>query len=237
MRRRQRGAGAAAGRRRRDGWRDRFRRGPLLQEKHGSPLTSGLALLAIKRAGHLAGGIPGSRAVPVKPLGRSFGSLFCLTAALAIAAVCLPRLAWTQWLRFTDPFGDHPPFSRVLYEVEPGDVQVVYGSGLDIRVTTEGAPVDRLSLILQNPDDTGEETLPMFPEPGGEWRATVTNITAPGRYFVRSHAGRSCPLQHRRPDGAAVGAVRFRITPPAYTNRPPTKDRCRRAAWRACRAR
>jgi hypothetical protein len=68
-------------------------------------------------------------------------------------------------------------------------VQVVYGGSLDIRVTTEGPPVDRLNLILEGA--SGEESLPMFPEPGGGWRASVASVTAPGRYFVRSHADRS----------------------------------------------
>jgi hypothetical protein len=191
----------------------------LLEPESHVPLTSGLATLAVGRAGQLAGKIAGASAVPAKPLGWSFGGFGALILGVGIASLCLPRLAWTQWLRFTDPYGDHPPFSRALYKVEPGNVQVVYGGGLDIRVTTEGAPVDRLHLVLETEDPPTQETLPLFQEPGGEWTATLANLTSPGRYFVRSNAGRSPKFRIDILTVPQLEAVRFRITPPAYTNR------------------
>jgi hypothetical protein len=182
-------------------------------------LTAGLAELAVQRAEHLAAGVSGSRAIPLRPVYWSFGGVSAMVAVIGLAALGMPRLAWTQWLRFSDPFGDHPPFSQVEFTVQPGDTRVIYGAGLDIRVTTAGVPVDRLDLVL-NSDGANAETLPMFPEASGEWRATLTNVTSAGRYFVRAHAGRS---QNFRIDLITVPkleAVRFRITPPAYTNRP-----------------
>jgi hypothetical protein len=187
----------------------------------GAPLTRGLTALAVERAGRLAAQVPGGRAISARPVGWSLGAVTLLAAAVALVAVCLPRLAETQWWRFTDPFGDHPPYSRVLYHVVPGDIQVVYGGSLDIRVVTEGPPVDRLQLVLLSEDGGGGDTLPMFPEQGGEWRATLTNVTAPGRYFVRSSSGRSPRYDLSIFMVPLFESVRFRVTPPAYTNLPP----------------
>jgi hypothetical protein len=193
----------------------------LAGERAGAPLTRGLTALAVERAGRLAAQVRGSRAISARPVGWSLGTVTLLAAAVALVAVCLPRLAETQWWRFTDPFGDHPPYSRVLYHVVPGDVQVVYGGSLEIHVTTEGPPVDRLQLVLLSEDGSGGDTLPMFPEPGGEWRATLTSVTAPGRYFVRSPSGRSQRYDLSVFMVPLFESVRFRITPPAYTNLPP----------------
>ncbi len=190
------------------------------ERKEDSPLTVGLAHLAVERAGRVAAEVQTSRVAPARPIAWAVGALGGLGIGVGLIALCLPRLAETQWLRLSDPYGDHPPYSRVLYHVEPGDVQVVYGKGLDITVTTEGPPVDRLFLVLQPADGSGEETVPMFPEPGGEWRATLANVTASGRYFVRSHAGRSAKFGLTVLTVPRFEAVRFRITPPAYTNLP-----------------
>src|SRR5262249_13016210 len=194
----------------------------LLQEKRSlPPLTSGLAELAVDHAGRLARTIAGSRAVPAKPVYWSFANLSLLGLGIALVCLAMPQLARTQWLRFADPYGDHPPFSRVLYHVEPGDVSVLYGTGLDIRVTTQGVPVDRVDIVLQNPEVPGGETLPMFPEPGGEWKATIANVTTPGQYWVRSHAGRSRKFSIQVITVPRIEGVRFRIALPAYTNRAP----------------
>jgi hypothetical protein len=183
-----------------------------------SPLTGGLATLAVERAGTVAGRVDGRRAVPAKPLSWAVGTLAGLAVTIAVVAMALPRLTETQWLRFTDPYGDHPPYSRVVFAVEPGDVRVVYGGGFDIKVTTDGPPVEKLSLVLENAGN--EDALPMFPEPNGGWRATVASVTAAGRYHVRAHSGRSRKFDIGVITVPLIEAVRFRITPPAYTNRP-----------------
>jgi hypothetical protein len=190
-----------------------------LEARPMPPLSAGLAELAVRRAQRLALGVRGPQVVPLRPVYWSFGGVAALAAVVSMAAFGMPRLAWTQWLRFSDPFGDHPPFSRVEFTVEPGDTRVVYGAGLDIRVATAGESVERLDLVLQN-DGARVETLPMFPESSGQWRATLSNVTSAGRYFVRCHAGRSQSFRIDLITVPRLEAVRVRITPPAYTNRP-----------------
>jgi hypothetical protein len=144
-----------------------------------------------------------------------------LLAAVAVAGLFLPRVLQTEWLRFSDPFGDHPPYSRVLFHVTPGNQQVVYGTGIDIHVTTEGPAVDRLQLVWKPDEAADEEVLPLFAEPGGVWKATIASVTTPGQYHIRAHAGRSQRFRVSVLTVPRLEGLRFRITPPAYTNRHP----------------
>ena len=186
----------------------------------GPTITAGMAQLAIQRAANLADRVAPDKAVPARSLFRPLSGLGSLVLGIGLIAAAAPRLAATQWLRFIDPFGDHPPYSRLTFQVEPGDASVVYGKGLDLRVRPEGSAVDRIEAILQV-QGGAEETLPMFPESSGAWRATIAQITAPLRYYVRAPGSRSGKYQVTVITVPRIESVRFRITPPAYTNQPP----------------
>ncbi len=185
------------------------------------PLSAGLAALAVEDAARLAGGVVAGSAIPARPAVRSSAAFAGALFVLALLAMLMPRLAATQWLRFSDPYGDHPPYSPISLQVHPGDVRVVYGDSLDIRAVAGGAPVERVELVMVDAAGQAQERLPMFPEPDGRWRATIASVTAAGRYFVRADSARS----HRYAIDVAtlprIEEVRFRITPPAYTNQPP----------------
>ncbi|MBI4581215.1 MAG: hypothetical protein HY718_16045 [Planctomycetes bacterium] len=191
-----------------------------------SQLTEGLAEMAVERAARLANGVAARDAVPMGPLTRAVCGLSGV-GAIIVAVVLIARpMAAAEYWRFIDPFGDHPPYSRVSFQVEPGNADVVYGANQEIKVTTSGPPLDRLDLVLRTPVEPGpapgaapEEVLPMFGEPDGVWRATVAGVTTPMQYFVRADAGRSYRYRLDVITVPKLEAVRFRITPPAYTHR------------------
>jgi hypothetical protein len=185
-----------------------------------SPLEEELVRIAIGKAGEIAEQARDRQAAPAKPAVVALMAAGLLAVAVTLIAALAPKLALAQWLRFSDPYGDHPPYSPYTFHVEPGDARVVYGQGIEVRATVEGPPIDRLELILQ-PDGGGEpERLPMFPEEQGRWRASVADVTTPGRYLVEAKRARSA---RHRIDVIMVpqlSAVRFRVTPPPYTRRP-----------------
>jgi hypothetical protein len=182
--------------------------------------TAGLAQIAVERAAALASKVSAATAAPLRPLARPAGIVAGIFLLVAIVSLAAPRLASTQFLRFADPFGDHPPYSRVVFSVEPGDAKIVYGGGVDIRATAEGGTLESADLVLSQSGGS-DEALPMFPEPGGKWRATIANVTEPVRYHVRTRGARSRKYGIEVITVPKLEAVRFRITPPAYTNRPP----------------
>ncbi len=193
----------------------------LMSQPQTAPVSSHLAGLAIKQAGRKAQAVSAAAAVPAKPVKWSWGSLTGIAAVVVLLGLLLPRVAWTQWTRFSDPFGDHPAYSRVIYNVKPGNVKVIYGQGFDINVRTEGTGVERVDIVLQTNDVQGEEVLPMFPGADGTWQAVIAQVTTPGTYFVRSHAGRSEKFRIDVVTVPKIESVRFKVTLPEYTNRTP----------------
>ncbi len=211
---------------------------------HNMELTNGLANLAIRQATQLAGKVPQGRVVSARPVGRSISSVVVMLAAGLGISLLLPRLAATEWKRFADPYGDVPPFSNTVFEVQPGDSQVVYGAGLEIHVTVSGTPVDGLELVIQprekqkseiSPEtlhgggpeiasaQLQEEVLTLFAESDSKWRGTVANVTTPFSYFVRARGSRSQHYQVQVITVPRIEAVTFRTTPPAYTGLPTTE--------------
>ncbi len=186
-------------------------------------LTQGLAELTIQRASQLAEQVPEARVFPSVPAKRALGAAAALCFAVLLVVCCAPRLAAVELLRFSDPFGDHPPFSYTQLKVEPGNTDVRYGNPLDVVVVTQGPPVEELELVVRTVGDKGqphEEALPMFPEVAGQWRATIASVTTGGQYFVRSKTTRSHRYQLGVITVPELEEVRFRVTPPAYTRDP-----------------
>ncbi len=187
-------------------------------------LTQALAEMAVLKAARLAALVPPAVAAPSQPVRRAAIGFGTLSLGVVLIAMFAPRLAGTEWLRFADPFGDHPPFSQTDLRVEPGNTKVRYGDGLDVFVTTAGPPVDELELVLRTGNTkTGqrEETLPMFPDSPGRWRASVASVTLPGQYFVRARSTRSHRFQLEVITVPELAEVRFRVTPPEYTRDAP----------------
>jgi hypothetical protein len=186
-------------------------------------LCVGLARYAVQRAAALAVMVPGGQVIPLKPLARFAVLAAVVGLAIAAAVVLLPDIARTQWFRFLDPYGDHPPYAASTFVVEPAGTKVRYGEGLDIFVTVEGKPADGLELVLQPREAAASDVIgdlvPMFQEPGGKWRAALTNVTTEQNYFVRSRRARSSKYALDVITVPEIKDVRFRIIPPAYARR------------------
>lgn len=187
----------------------------------GGATTLNLAQLAIDRAAALAWNVSSTIAVPARPLVKPYVFFGAVLSFIGIAALIAPRLVSTQFARFLDPYGDHPPYSRITFHVHPGHTKVIYGLAMDIRATATGDIVESAELVLESADGKTAEPLPMFPETGGAWRATVANVTVPGRYFIRAEGARSKHFDIGVITVPRLETVRFRITPPAYTHHPP----------------
>ena len=93
---------------------------------------------------------------------------------------------------------------------------MIYGGAVDIRATVHGGAADHLELVLD-----GAESLPMFPEGNGVWRATVADVTNPEKYILRSGRARTTQFNLDVITVPKLSDVTFHIQLPAYTNRPP----------------
>ncbi len=178
-------------------------------------MTLGLSQLTIRKAGDIIDGVKPATAISlnrlIKPLALLIAGLFVMLEVTNLS----PGLLSAQWLRFTDPFGDHPPYSKLSFDVDPGNAKVIYGGAIDIRATVQGGVADRLELVLN-----GTESLPMFPEADGVWRATVADVTVPEKYILRTGWARTQQFNLDVITVPKLADVKFRIQLPSYTNRP-----------------
>ncbi len=184
------------------------------------PITSSLARIATGRAAQLIAAVAPERLVPnaswLKPF-YGFVFLICLVGVIGGIA---PRMLSTQWLRFVDPFGDHPPFSWITIDVNPKGLKVIYGGSTDVRATLDGGVSDRADVVIKSAG-SAEETIPMFPEGENKWRATLANVITSGVYFVRANHARSDRFDLTVITVPKLENVSVRVTLPAYTHRPP----------------
>lgn len=189
-----------------------------------SLVTHGLVDIAVQRANRVCGNTPRSKVVPLREFRRPAYAVSAVAIGLIFTGFAVPRLLSTEWLRFTDPHGDHPPFSRIEFNVEPGDTRIVYGGHADITAsTTRGtanAVVEDLELVLVDGNGEEFESLPMFPESERRWRSTIVDVTQDMSYFVRARRARSHKHTIDVITVPQLERVSLRVTPPAYTNRP-----------------
>lgn len=194
----------------------------LAQSTQKDPIQKGLSTLAVGKASVIAGDIAPEEFAPFNHAGRAWMGLLSLCGVIFILWIFFPDAAGTEWARLTDPFGDHPPYSRLKFEVKPGDTEVVYGDALDVTASTRGGLVQELDLVVLRADGI-EETLPMFEDRELAWKAQLTGITEPIQYCVRTNRARSRFFKAGIITTPRIEDVRVTITPPPYTNLPPSE--------------
>jgi len=186
------------------------------------PLTRTLAKHAIRDAeGKLD--LPALPPLAREPrLKRSFGILAATAAVLLIISIFGGPHTRNEWMRFLDPFGDHPPFSLTRLEITSPvpDHRVVYGNGFTVEVAAKGHQPKELFLTAVS--ETGKITIPMSARGDETYLARLDNITHP--LTLTAHTGNESARSHRRLLGLIltprIDKTTVTTTPPAYTGLP-----------------
>ena len=119
--------------------------------------------------------------------------------------------------RFLDPRGDHPPFSRVNFEVAPGGAEVLFGGGVDVKARTTGPPVDKLWLVTRS--GTNVSRAIMFLAPDKSFFQTLANLREPAEYFVTDGTARSRKFSVKLRYTPQIASVEVTTTYPEYTGK------------------
>jgi len=121
--------------------------------------------------------------------------------------------------RFLDPYGDHPPYSKLQIEVSPAGAQVLYGGQVEVRARASGRPADKLWLVATS--GTNGLRAIMFLAPDKTFFQTLANLREPTEYYVTDGWARS----YRFPIGIRytpqITLVEVTTTFPDYTSKPP----------------
>jgi hypothetical protein len=128
----------------------------------------------------------------------------------------------TEWLRYLDPYGDHPPFSLTRLEFlkpAPAD-HVLYGGGFTVLARATGHQPKELFLSARPADGSGPAlTLPMAARGDGTFVARLDHIVHP--LELTAHTADGGSRSQRRVLALILvpqlEAALVRLIPPAYT--------------------
>lgn len=182
--------------------------------------------LAQAAAGALAARLPLHELPRRLPPSRAPRWLLLLAAAAAIGAVAwtlAPRLSTAVWLRWTDPLGDHPPWSPTSLAWGEAPQRVRARHDARIEVAAEGRPCAAPALLAQ--DGVAVHRIAMFPVGPGRWAAEIARIERPlviwaegGGTRTRRHAIAIDPVPE-------LESLDLRLEQPAYARLDPAERR------------
>lgn len=143
-----------------------------------------------------------------------------LVAVLAWEASWLlaPGLLQSVVPRFLDPYGDHPPYSRLRFEVTPGNTEVTYGASCEIRAKAIGLPVEKLYLVTRSGGELSRSFL--FVASDRTFFQTLTNLRAETEYVVTDGRARSLRYRIGVRTTPQITSVELEAEFPAYTKKP-----------------
>jgi hypothetical protein len=152
------------------------------------------------------------------------GALFVLAAAAWLTLLGLgAEITGAVFPRFLDPYGDHPPYSTLKLEVEPGAGEVLFGGQFEIRASARGRPVDKLWVVSRTP--TNETRAIMFLSPDRSFFQTLANLREPAEYFVTDGQARSRRFPIRIRYTPQITLAEMVIQYPDYTSKSPRTTR------------
>ena len=191
-----------------------------------TPLTRSLAKRAVADAAK-ALDLPTLPSLAREPRLKTHARTLAITAAvLTLITIFGGPHVRHEWLRFVDPFGDHPPFSLTRLEIlkPTGGADVLFGGSFTIEARASGHQPSELFLTATPADpDAVPVTLPMSARGDGTFVARLENIIHPMELVA--HTANQSARSHRRMLGLILtpqfGEVRVTLTPPEYTGQKP----------------
>ncbi len=181
----------------------------------------GAALAATTHAGH----------PPDRTALRIAGRCALGAAALAgLLAIVMPKLVRDVGLRYLQPLGDHPPWSRLVFTLTQLPDPALAERPAVLRVHIDGPRLpDRAYLVF--PEGQAPERIPLALASGSPTKTGVSfllripRVEETALFFIDTPMGRSRRYALRVSNRPLLEGAFFKIVPPAYTGWPPSEER------------
>lgn len=186
--------------------------------------------LAHEAARRLAGRLPLDDLPRRLPGGGARIGLGILAAALAVAGLAwlaAPDLLGAGWARWTDPAGDHPPWSptRLAWAAVPEAVRA--GHPARIEVAVAGRPCSAPTLVVEAGDGALAH-IAMFPIAADRWAAEIARVGTPLTLWAEGGGTRTTRRGIALDPVPELTWLDLRLDQPAYAGLPPTDRRLQR---------
>jgi hypothetical protein len=199
------------------------------RSESAAPLTRELARLAVEDAekGLDLPALPPLAREPLLPR-RAWQTLAAISL-LILLSLAGGHHVRQQWLRFLDPYGDHPPFSLTRLEIlkPAAGEKVLYGASCLIEVRASRHQPKELFLTAKPAAGSAiPVTLPLAPRGDGTFVARLEDIREP--LVLTALKTDNATRSHRRTLDVVltpqIGTSVVRIEPPAYTGQKPREN-------------
>ena len=188
-------------------------------------LSRGIASVAIGQASQRASEVDAKHAAPWNASRTSLLVAIGVGSVTTLFAIFASHAFGTSWERLINASDTTPPYSPLVFEVSPGDVQLTYGQPLEVTATISGGAVEDAMLVLGDPENPDANRVSMFPRGSNQWQAVLPRVTEPVSYCVATGRGRSEAFHVEILQTPEIESVNFVLTPPTYTGLPKRKGR------------
>lgn len=185
-----------------------------------SDLSAGLARIAASRAALRLTQVAPGLVAPLEQLKKPSFALLGVIALSIVVACLVPSIALHQLNRFLTPYGDVPPYTGIIIDLELEKDSVLYGQDMLVKALVSGGRVERVQLVIE-PESGSELVMPMLNNGESTYQAMLTRVTQPLTLHARSGISRSKKLKLDVTMTPQLLAPKVRITPPAYTRTAP----------------
>lgn len=185
--------------------------------------ASALAREAVRRGEETSSAIEARRVIDTSRAGKVWRLSLLTTITLLTVALLSPRLVAMGAMRYLDPMGDHPPYSRTTFDIQLQPDPALVGDDVEITVRTAGPAPDSVRLEIERLGrEPGEETVSvgMSARTDG-FNATLRDVREPVRIRAVGSTGLSAWLSIEPVHRPRIREATLMLTPPEYTGIPP----------------
>ncbi len=186
-----------------------------------SALTEFLTSRTLDAAAAALAALPASKIIPWRPLGLALLALTVPLLTLGGLRLAQPAAFATIAERLRHPGADIPPYSPLIFTLDPAKPATVYGGELLISAEITGASLKQpIECLIRQPRSGAILRLPAFRESPIRFSRKLDGLTEPVAIAFCCGKARSTwhPVEILLEPNILSGLVR--LTPPAYTGLP-----------------
>jgi hypothetical protein len=171
------------------------------QIESGLDLRGALSAFAIERSTELVRNAKPAEVLSDARVRKGMWILFSSFGLLSLIGLVAPRLAWTQTARLFFPSSNIPLYSSISIELEPEEIEVLFGNDCPLAARVVGGERESLQLVLTNADGV-QETIPMLAEGEQRFGTVLNRMRAPMEFYARAGTIKS-----------RIGRIKIQYTP------------------------
>ena len=183
-----------------------------------SPLAKHLTERSLDSAAASLKALPAAKVIPWRVPGRAAVALAVPLLVIGLLALSRPAAFRTVADRLLHPGTDIPPYSPLVFVIDPAEPNVVYGGELLVSAEIDGGELKHpVECLVRLPRTGSVLRLPAFRESDTRFSRRIDALTEPVEIAFACGRARSVwhPVEILLEPGV-VGAV-VRLTPPAHT--------------------